>query len=67
MVITDYIGYYEVPLGESGTNQISNKVVRVAMRKRRWVDGTNATTVDDAQGVLFTSKQSITVEILVRV
>ena len=55
------------PLGESGTVHVRSKVVKVAMpRKRRWVDGTNA-TVDDAQEVFFASKLSINVEILVKV
>ena len=43
VVIIDH-RYYDVPLGESGTIHISDKVAKIAMpRKRRWVDGTNAT------------------------
>ena len=43
---------------------MSSEVVKIAMRrKRRWVDGTDA-SVDDVQEVFFASERSITGEIL---
>ena len=64
MVIIYYLGHYEVPLGESGIIHIGRKVVKTAMpHKRQWVDGTNA-NVGDVQEVFFTSKRSVTVEML---
>jgi len=60
--IIDHIGYYEVPLGVSGTIHICSEVVKIARwHERRWVDVTDA-IVDDVQGVFFASERSITVE-----